>query len=111
MAPIIPPTAHPGTGAPEPTPDEAAFLAELTGPAPDPFTPSVDEVQKAKADILAHVIPGRLGLADVAHALLAERAVMLADDVVYGQDPAPAVRRIRALEAARVAVARVGVAR
>ncbi len=131
-----------------PTPDETAFLAELTGPAPvaglcraqsptgrpcvldaghdrhvnpeetwsapEPapgpnpftFTPSADEIAKAEADILARVIPGRFEAVDVAQAMIAQRAVMLADDVVYGFDPAADVRRIRALDSARREVAR-----
>jgi hypothetical protein len=83
VVPTISPTAHPQEGA------------------LDPFTPSADEIRDAEADILARVIPGGIGAIHVAHAKLAERAVMLADDVTYGNDPAVNIRRIRALDSAR----------
>ncbi len=69
------------------------------------FTPSEAEIAEARADILASVAPG-FGADDAAYARMAQVAAILADDVEYGYDPARTIRRLRALEAAREAVAR-----
>ncbi len=82
----IPPAMHPDAGAPE-------------------LTPSEEEIAEARADILASAAPG-FGADDAAYARMAQVAVVLADDVEHGCDPARAIRRIRALDAAREAVAR-----